>query len=322
MAAPMLPGQVVARMAKRQVRMHHLLWHEVRNGWLFYDDQTRRDLRALGWEPPRPARRPRPDGRPQVILDNFSGEDFLFMHRQMIAAVNEVLAAAGQPDYPRVKGWSPVPRPGDADYPVPPAWETGDAQFDAFLVKVKSDQEFEDSFVPWEQDYTDPARLRQWTLGELGARLEFTIHNQMHMRWSEESEMRPDADPTATTTIDTRWDDPSYDWLGDTYSSHVNHHFWKLHGWVDDRIEDWCRANDVEEIDWVGTWVGHMPHGHEHDPPDAVLGAEPGETRSMSSAARDDHSRNMDEALRVVAGTGWFHRLSEPVEVEPLVASG
>jgi hypothetical protein len=57
--------------------------------------------------------------------------------------------------------------------------------------------------------------------------------------------------------IGASWDDPRYDWLGDTYSSHVNSTFWRLHGWVDDRIEDWKKANQVTgEIQWKGTWVG------------------------------------------------------------------
>lgn len=47
--------------------------------------------------------------------------------------------------------------------------------------------------------------LSQWTLGELGSRLEFSIHNAMHMRWSTQPTMiRPDVDPTqadATITL-------------------------------------------------------------------------------------------------------------------------
>lgn len=117
---------------------------------------------------------------------------------------------------------------------MPPAWATGDAQLDNYLRTVKSDQTFNKQFVPWEHDYTDPTRLRQMSLGELGARIEFTIHNQMHMRWCAEpvaTGIRPDVDPGAPETIGPKWDDPAYDWLGDTYSSHVNSTFWKVHGW-------------------------------------------------------------------------------------------
>jgi len=166
-----------------------------------------------------------------TILDNFSGEDFLFMHHEMIGTINQTLS--GDPTYPKVVGWAQLPRPNDADYPVPPDWATGDAQLDTYLRTVKSDQAFDNQFVPWERGYTDPARLRQMSLGELGARIEFTIHNQMHMRWCSEpvaTGMRPDVEPVAPDTIDMKWDVPEYNWLGDTYASHVHSTFWKLHG--------------------------------------------------------------------------------------------
>ena len=191
------------------------------------------------------------------ILDNYSGEDFLFMHREMIKNVNAILAQVQDPQYPKVEGWEIIPRPGDLEYPVPPAWVDG-------VREVKSDQYFENVFIPWEQQYTKPDYLSRVTLGQLGAELEFSIHNAMHMRWaSQPSGTRPRANPTKPELIDRRWDDPSYNYLGDTYSSHVNPIFWKLHGWIDNRIEGWKSANGITgDIQWSGTWVGHM-HGHE-----------------------------------------------------------
>jgi hypothetical protein len=44
----------------------------------------------------------------------------------------------------------------------------------------------------------------------------------------------------------------------------VNNVFWKLHGWVDERIDRWAEANNVDEIEWTGTWEG--PHEHIHPP--------------------------------------------------------
>ena len=38
---------------------------------------------------------------------------------------------------------------------------------------------------------------------------------------------------------------PSYDYLADTYASHVNHIFWKLHGWIDERIRDWIKTHEI-----------------------------------------------------------------------------
>lgn len=257
MAVP-LPNQVIIEMAMRSHRIHHYLFHNVRNNWLFYDDDTKNKLRNMGWEPPRPALQEDPTSptRGSPILDNYSGEDFLFMHREMIKNVNEILAQVHDPQYPKVDGWEIVPRPGDLEYPVPPAWIDG-------VREVKSDQYFENVFIPWEQQYTNPDYLSTVTLGQLGAELEFSIHNAMHMWWaSQPSDIRPRADPTRPDLIDTRWDDPSYNYLGDTYSSHVNPIFWKPHGWIDNRIKNWKSANGMTgDIQWTGTWVGHM-HGH------------------------------------------------------------
>ena len=75
--------------------------------------------------------------------------------------------------------------------------------------------------------------------------IEMTIHNAMHLRWAacfglhSSRPLQPtgEVDPTKGEVIEARWDDTRYDFLGDTYSSHVNPIFWKLHGWIDDRIE-------------------------------------------------------------------------------------
>ncbi len=55
-----------------------------------------------------------------MLRDNDSGEDFFYMHRQMIVMVNQVLAQVVDPNYPAVQGWPALPPPGDVDYPVPP----------------------------------------------------------------------------------------------------------------------------------------------------------------------------------------------------------
>lgn len=95
--------------------------------------------------------------------------------------------------------------------------------------------------------------------------------------------------------FDEKWDDPRYDFLGEFYSSHVNPLFWRLHGWVDDRIEDWYQAHeaaspgeiersDHQGVAWFkpGRWVqaadpfdwpdsGHDDHGHDDDHAIAVM---------------------------------------------------
>jgi hypothetical protein len=130
---------------------------------------------------------------------------------------------------------------------------------------VKSDDYYQNVMLPWEQRYTSDAYLRSVSLGQLGADIEFTIHNNMHMRWASQPAVGIRPNGSLLATINPRWDVPEYNYLGDTYSSHVHPTFWKLHGWVDDRIEDWKRANGVVgEISWKGTWLG--PHGHLHAP--------------------------------------------------------
>jgi len=305
--AQQIPSYIITMMADRAWRMQHFLWHEVRNNWLFYENEaTREALRNLGWEPPRPARRPRVGGGRETILDNNSGEDFLYMHREMIRAVNERLA--GDPRYPRIEGWREVPRPGDAWYSVPPAWDSGDSGLNEVIARVKSNETFQTYFLAWEAEYTDFDRLRQMSLGELGARLEFTIHNQMHMRWCAEPSatgIRPDAQAENPDAIDGSWDRPEYDWLGDTYSSHVNSVFWKLHGWVDDRINDWATANGVlGEIPWQGKWVGKLP---SHPVPHSFVTvmAERFDSIDMHGHVHGD-VREMAEAIRIIARTGLF----------------
>ena len=96
MTAPKLPQAVIQMHAKRERRMHHFLWHQTRNMWLFWDDDTRSKIRELGWEPPRPARKPGANNV-EPIFDNNSGEDFLYMHRQMIQATNLKLDEIGDP---------------------------------------------------------------------------------------------------------------------------------------------------------------------------------------------------------------------------------
>lgn len=249
---PELPKQVKIEMAKREHRLRHYLWHGVRNSWARLTDVQKQEILKLypGWEPIRPAL----DAGGIPIRDNLSGEDFLYMHRQMIAEVNKILSRVGDPNYPKVEGWAQVPPPGDPDYPVPEL---------PGLEEVKSDDYYRNVLAPWERQYKSEEYLKEVTLGQLGVDLEWTIHNDMHMRWAAPSPVGYRPRGPLTQLVDSRWDNPDYDFLGDTYSSHVNPIFWKLHGWADDRIEDWKRVNGiVGDIQWEGTWVGPMGHPH------------------------------------------------------------
>jgi len=301
-----IPREVVDMMATREHRMHHWLWHEVRNNWYRYPRDIQQKIDELGWRPPRPVMDESGNPNPK----NDSGEDFLFMHRQMIADVNAILKKVGDPNYPRVQGWLVVPAPDDSFYPVPPAWFDPEGQTQApfaNLQRIKSDIFYEKRFRFWQKTFTDPTYLRSVTLGQLGVMIEMTIHNAMHIRWAASSgSSRPDplqpsedVDPTKGELIDVKWDDPRYDFLGDTYSSHVNPIFWKLHGWIDDRIESWKIANGVFGNDfWKGTWLGKMP-GHEMAM--AIHALHDDAQHAVSPMAESQQVANL------IARTGIFH---------------
>ncbi len=284
------------------MRLHHMLWHTARNGWLRFSPAARLAFERIGWEPPRPAL-----DRSSPIYDNESGEDFFYMHHQMIEEVNHQLAKLHDPGYPKVVGWNEFPAPDNTDYPVPPGYSLGDPSTDAWLRQVKTDSYFFSTFLPQAKQLEDPKYLASISLGELGARVEFSVHNWAHMRWSEKpSAIRPDPEPTTPTAVDKKWDPPAYNWLGDFYSSHVNPLFWKLHGWVDKRIDAWKQANGISgEYHWKGTWAGKMVMGsktmHEH-----LEAAVEAGSPSPELAA---HAAEGEELLKVAAGD---ERLASP----------
>ena len=301
-----IPREVAEMMSKREHRMHHWLWHEVRNNWYQYPRDIQQRIDDLGWKPPRPVL----DESGNPNLENDSGEDFFYMHRQMIADVNSTLAQVNDPNYSRVQGWLVPPPPDDARSPVPPPWfnpgEQAQAPF-ANLERIKSDIFYQKRFRFWQKTFTDPIFLRTVTLGQLGVMIEMTIHNAMHMRWAAfPGSVRPDPtastgdiDPTKGEMIDKKWDDPKYDYLGDTYSSHVNSIFWKLHGWIDDRVEAWKTANGVFGNDfWKGMWIGKMP-GHEQGVTVHALLEDPNQA--------GPHMVEMHQVVNLIAQSGVFH---------------
>lgn len=282
MTLPQPPQSVVLMMASKEHRMWHYLWHGFRNNWeRLTQDQQQRVLNVYpGWQPPRPAL----DANGKGMRDNDSGEDFLYMHRIMIMMVNGVLAKEGNPNYPWIQGWKKIPRPWDSDYPVPPVYSSGTG-LDDLLKRLKTNDAFWQIFATGEEQFTDPDYLRSVTLGQLGSDLEWTTHNYIHGRWSAESPIgyRPDFLNISEEPLDEKWNQPEYNWLFDFYSSHVNPIFWKLHGWVDDRIEDWKRANRAYDYEWKGTWIGNpAPHGPHHH---TALMGEPAEFDKLEQLA-------------------------------------
>lgn len=229
MAFSDIPMEVKAKLAQTEVRVHHHLWHFVRseercNG---LNDEQRQQFSNAGWMPPR------------FEMQPGSGLDFLGMHRQMIQMFNQMLAQVDDDHWPVASAWDPIPwADDDNDWPVQD-WPDADptAQWARATDTVAQMQEFV------RNRFQNPEWLRTVSLDELGISIEFSIHAWMHLRWSG-------APPSDTST-----DDPNNDWLFIPWSSHVNKHFWKLHPWIDERINDWARANG-KEADLSNVWSG------------------------------------------------------------------
>jgi hypothetical protein len=306
----------VTMLASRVHRLRHATWHTVRGAWWrFLDDNDRREITDCGWGFARPPFTPAGG----LDLTNGAGEDFLFMHRRMIQMVREIYRQAGVAP---IQGWQPIPGPGipqfvytEQDDPTTPGmkiWKfaadqsgfmvpAGEPSFaDLFgpdFVFPKTAAYFRSVMGPLQRIFRSPRYLSSLTLGALGNLIEFTIHNPMHVRWST----LPRDPRTGAVAVrgdydfDEKWDDLHYDFLGEFYSSHVNPLFWRLHGWVDDRIEDWYQAheaaspgqiqrNEHQGVSWFkpGMWV------QAADPFD------------WPDSSHDDHGRGDDHAIAVM----------------------
>lgn len=257
----LLPS-TLAMLASKWHRLWHATWHTVRGAWNDLTPETRKVIEDLGWGVARPPFRPQPQGG--LDLDAGAGEDFLFMHRWMIRMVHEDYAKHGATP---PLAWKQVPRPTMAQASFVEVKDgagrvilTRDVASSGNMVPPADEwpktQEFFSTIMrSWERQFTGKGTLASLSLGALGNLIEFTIHNNMHMRWAT-----PPRDPeTGAIVIDPdtgdpgrpsfdfsdKWNAPAYDYLGEFYSSHVNPLFWRLHGWVDDRIDDWFAAQEA-----------------------------------------------------------------------------
>jgi hypothetical protein len=263
-----LHPHVLGMLAGKEHRLHHATWHAVRNGWPGFTDEQKDAIRKLNWQPGEVGNE-RPSAVKRIpFTKNGSGEDFLFMHRKMIKMVRDHLTSMGEP---LIASWDMIPPPGpisaEPDYSVksptlpppgnpggfrvmPPWAEPGEEDDARRQAALKSDDYYWSHMFPASQHFQDAGYLSTISLGELGALLEWTIHNDMHMRWASEPRdpdphtnyaKLPDGRPPLD--FDSKWENPRYDSLTEPYSSLVNPVFWRLHGWIDDRIDDWYSAH-------------------------------------------------------------------------------
>jgi hypothetical protein len=308
-----LPTSVVKMMASREHRFLHMVWHGTRNSWTRLENGPKAEIRKLGWQPGGKEERPAVSAQGNPIIDNGCGEDFLFMHRQMIDMVDELSKKeTGQP----VPRWLTIPAPGPLvvepkfeskpivvsvagnpdGYAVPPVWNTASETLNRRLASLKADSFYWSRMRWWDRRFKNPQYLRTLALGELGALLEYSVHNDMHMRWASmpRDPRTNDPVPGGRPDNDVRrfWDDPKYDYLGEFYSSHLNPVFWRLHGWIDDRIQDWFRAHEavhpgeVKPIVLNGTkWFAKGKWVHTSEPWPGAPGHHP-DLRKMTEVAR------------------------------------
>jgi hypothetical protein len=286
--------------------------------WYILDEESKNKIRELGWYLERPpfTKPNRPTERGSLNLVNGAGEDFLYMHRKMITMIRMEYESKG---IPYIQSWKtpslPLPDTpqfvySEKDDPTNPgkkifqfnALESGNMvplpPFDPkdernnIIDFTKSSEFFYNVMTPIARIFSNATVLGTLSLGALGNLIEFTIHNSMHNRWANDNGASlPDPNTgdlkqRGTFDFDPMWDDPKYDYLGEFYSSHVNPLFWRLHGWVNDRIEDWFNAHesmqpgeiqrrDYNGVSWFkpGKWVQvekpfYWPeemHHHFHD---------------------------------------------------------
>lgn len=249
-----MPEELLHQLARRDVRLGHLLWHSLRDWWARLEEAERNAFadEFVDWVPLRPSL----DQWGRPVLDNGAGIDFLGAHRVMLQHYNTALRDAG---LPQEQGWEAPPGVDDQFVPVPRP-----DGLEPQLYLSKDDAVWRECLRQTDRLLLSES-LRDITLNELGTRLEYGIHAAMHERFGDYGSHRRlrQAPASVLTRVPAKWDDPGYDSLLDAYSAHVSPTFWKIHGWVDRCIAFWEDANQ-QRAALSDVWHGPM-HGHFHD---------------------------------------------------------
>jgi hypothetical protein len=231
-----MPEEIIAWMKERKWGDHHTRWHTERN----WDLQTPEDLAMsvqTGW-----SRYPMQEG------EEGNGLDFLAMHRVMI----RMLRTAFPIHSALFDGWSAPPTdPFQSDEELP---NKNRAPFSPLMstaiLRLSRDQELlkfvgDDELGRYMQTSLNPTpneprrRSNDLTAG---------IHNYLHNRWTLES-----------SPID----------LGKPEVNISNQRFWRLHGWIDKRWDQFRSLTGKTEEDFVYADAlrkaeEHLNPVHEH----------------------------------------------------------
>lgn len=335
-----LNPQLLAWLVAPEHRLFHQLWHATRDKWHKLSEKKREALRGIGWQPgPRDKER---DARGPSKDRNGSGVDFFFMHRHMLGIARSMQDLPSWPAFPHPQPELERDRQGFARYfdnhdgnSLPPTWlAEGDDEYSKWVSDIKAAETFQSNFLVWESQYRDPRYLSKLTLGQFGSEVELGLHDWLHMRWASVAR-DPSNDipvPMARDQADfaARWYAPENDFLGDPFSSHVNPVFWRFHGWIDDRLEDWFRAHErfhpgevsrleVNGVPWFAPgrwvevadpWLGPDTHGCS-----TVPGLQAGrsvemdpETMKLALRITFGDEDNMTELFRKVPQRPWYAR--------------
>lgn len=316
-------------MAAQPHRLYHFLWHATRNGWssLRPDEQVAIQQLSPEWGRSAPLC-PAPPGT-QSTGYNPAGEEFLRMHHMMIDQLRTALIQRG---LPCIAGWNQIPTSDDPLWPVPASADPNDSSKSAAMERL---------LQVWSQTFMSAAFLQTHTLSEVGYLIEFSIHNNMHMRWAAAPRPGDDFSPLANSGVGvlnaailltpTQFSSPAYNWLGNPFSSQVNPVFWKLHGWIDHVISEWLHVNGMVSISaqctpgdklcypWQSQWLGApmmmmMSAGGPAGGGAPVGGGMPPSMGDMSG----DISGELGQSLSKIAPAATFrnskfdHFLSEP----------
>jgi hypothetical protein len=130
---------------------------------------------------PHPAR----DSAGELIRGKGAGKDFLYMHRQMVLHVNEMLNDLGQP---AISAWVSPPRFDDKAFPPAMDYRLPDSMYRSKDDKVWTEM------IASSAEALRPENLRRVTIDELGTDIEYGIHAGMHERfgaYSTSGKLRP-----------------------------------------------------------------------------------------------------------------------------------
>lgn len=246
-------------LANHEHREWHNTWHSIRNqlggDGMHTAQATPESIEQWqheGWLPPT-------QDLASFTADhklggNLAGEDFFYMHRQMIKMVQVEMANQGEPC---LGPWQNLPSSiHDSEWP--------DLRTSPDFAKLEQNDLNDMRSIL--SDITRPEHLKSITLSELGNEIESRLHAKMHSYFNDAKSNCANGDPNKDDGI-------GCDDLTSDRSSHVNMRFYLLHGIIDQALEGYLHqhgklylSSDCKQTpqpdkcyQWKSTWIGKVP---------------------------------------------------------------